>query len=161
MADSTIKIEGVHPSIDGEYPLDLSAFTNRDYHDIKRIAKVRAREIIDAFENGDTDLVVAFAVIALRRAGKPAVEDALWDAPVGRITLEVGDTEEVEERPPTLAPSNGTPSAHDGGYALSERKPSSGDDSSNGTDAPESDPSPTGTPASDTGATSEWATSQT
>lgn len=159
MADSAIRIEGLHPAIDGDYPINPGGFTNRDYHDIKRIAKVRSQEIQEAFEQGDMDLFVAFAVIALRHAGKNVAEDALWDAPIGKITFLAGDEEAVEDRPPALAPSNGTPSAPVGGERQSDPSEPSGSPSRNGVDAPESDPSPIGTPLSDTGATSPFVTS--
>lgn len=126
MAGSAMKIEGVHPAIDGVYPLDPSAFTNRDYSDIKRIAKVRAREIQEAFEAGDIDLFVAFAAIALRHAGKPAVEDALWDAAVGQITFDAGDEEEADELPPVSPPPSEPSSAAGGGERLSVESERSG-----------------------------------
>jgi hypothetical protein len=159
MAETTLKIDGVHPTIDGEYPLSLSDLTNRDFNDIKRIAKVRAQELKEAFEQGDTDLFVAFAVIALRHAGKPVVEDSLWDAPFGKITLNVGDEEEVDDLPPVLVPPSEAPSAHGGNGSGNGTSISSGADSRNGSGLQENDQSPTGPPLSGISAMSPSETS--
>jgi hypothetical protein len=159
MAESLIKISDVHPAIDGEYPIDLSGFTNRDFHDIKRIANVRSQELSEAFGKGDTDLFVAFAVIALRHAGKPAVDDALWDAEIGKITFVAGDEEETDDLPPALAPSSEMQNEHGGGSEQSEKKPSSGQDSRGVTDEPENGQSPTGTQPLVIGAMSPFPTS--
>jgi hypothetical protein len=161
MAESVVKIEGVYPAIDGEYPLSINQFTNRDLSDIKRIAKVRVKELQEAFEQGDTDLIVAFAVIALRHAGKTVIEDLLWDAPMGKITLVTTDEEEVDDLPPALAPPSEAPSVPAGGAEPNGQSNSSGANSSNGSGHQENDPSPTGAPDSGIGATSPletWAT---
>jgi hypothetical protein len=155
MAETILKIEGIHPTIDGDYPISVSEFTNRDFNDIKRIAKVRVQELQEAFEQRDTDLFVAFAVIALKHAGKPVIEDLLWDAPIGRITLIAGDEEEVDDLPPASAPPSAAPSGHGGDVRLSGTNGSSGDSSSNGSDRQENDPSPTGVPGSVIGVTSQ------
>lgn len=98
-----IKIEGVLP-YDGEYDLDVSYFTNRELNIIKRLSGVRAGELDEAFGAGDNDLIVALAVIALRRAGKTAAEDAIWDAPSGKITF-VADEVEADADPPVIPSS--------------------------------------------------------
>lgn len=154
MAGSQIRISDVHPQIDGEYPIDLGNLTNRDFHDIKRIASVRSQELTEAFAKGDTDLFVAFAVIALRHAGKPSVDDALWDAEMGKIVFVAGDEEAVEQLPPASAPPSEMQNEHGGGNEQNEKKPSSGQDSNGATDIPGSGQSSTGTPPSDTGAMS-------
>lgn len=97
-----IRIEGV-PPWDGDYPLDVAYFTNRELHLIKQIADVRAGELQDEFARGNNDLVVAIAVIASARNGKTIPVDDLWDAPAGKITLEE-DAVEVEPIPPAVAP---------------------------------------------------------
>ena len=134
-----IKIEQIHP-YDGEYDLDLSYFTMRELHTIKRVAGVRAGELDDAINSGDSDVVVALTVIALERAGKNGVNvDLIWDAPMGRVSLIAGDEEPVEDDavpPPTVPPASG------------------GVSSSPGSESPASDPSPTGIPPSDTSAIS-------
>lgn len=86
-------------NLDGEYELDL-VFTHRDFRDIKKIAGVRANEVMDAVNAGDMDIIVAIAAIALRRAGKQFDVEQLWDAEAGRITLDFSD-QEVEANPPT------------------------------------------------------------
>src|SRR5262249_39648277 len=53
----------------------------------------------EAMEARDTDLIVALAAIAMRRAGKTYLMDHLWDTPIGSITLDATD-EELEESPP-------------------------------------------------------------
>jgi hypothetical protein len=154
MAEASIRIEGVHATVDGEYPITITEFTNRDFHDIKRIAGVRAQELGEAFEKGDTDLVVAFAVIALRHAGKRVDEDSLWDAPAGKIQLIAGDEEEVDDLPPVSAPPSEVPNALGGDRRPSDTSDSSGLSSSNGSDYQGNGQSPTGLPASAIGVTS-------
>lgn len=152
MAESIIKIEGIHPTIDGEYPCAIGDFTNRDFRDIKRLAGVRVQELMEAFEKGDTDLFVAFAVIALRHAGKAVAEDMLWDAPFGKLSLVTGVEEEVDDLPPTSAPPSESLSVLDGGKKPRVESTSSGPSSRNGSDSQEDDQSLTGHLPSDTGA---------
>lgn len=97
-----IKIEGIHRDYDGEWDLDVTYFTNRELSIVKRLAGVRAGELDEAFGAGDSDLIVAMAVIALKRAGKTVVEDAIWDAPSGQITFVAG---EVDADVPPAIPS--------------------------------------------------------
>lgn len=96
-----IIIEGLRPH-DGEYELDISRFTMRELHTIKRIAGIRAGEIADALKATDTDVVVALAVVALNRAGKDPDEDRLWDSQTGMIKLVF---EESDESPPEEEPA--------------------------------------------------------
>lgn len=159
MAESVIRIAGVHPALDGDYPIDLGGFTNRDFHDIKRIAGVRSQELSEAFDKGDTDMFVAFAVIALRHAGKPVSEDVLWDASAGALELIFGDEEEAEALPPTSAPPIEIRSAPDGGSGPSGDSETSGPSSRSDVVPAESDQNGIGTPHSDTGATSPLAMS--
>lgn len=93
----SLTIEGV-PGYDGEYPLDLSYFTNRELHLIKELSGVRAGELEEAFEAGDNDLMVALAAIAVtrKRGSKPNL-DALWDAPAAKLTLNADADEEGAE----------------------------------------------------------------
>lgn len=99
-------IEGI-PPLDGEYEFDfaelLDSLTNREYHVIKVMTGVRAAEVFEAMEAGDTDLVMALAVIILRRRGKRVDEDRFWDAEAGtaiRIVVGSREVEEVEEDGP-------------------------------------------------------------
>jgi len=84
-------------SLNGESPLELDSFTNRDLNIIKREAGVRAGEMQEAVRRGDNDLFVALAMIALRRAGRePLTSDALWDLDVGKIIIDVTEDDEGE-----------------------------------------------------------------
>lgn len=102
-----IVIEGI-PPYDGEHEIDFSYFTNRELNIIKRLAGVRSGELDEALAAGDNDLVVALAVIALRRNGKQVVEDVIWDAPTGRIDLVVAPREDddADVPPPSAPPSD-------------------------------------------------------
>ena len=131
-----IKVTGIR-LYDGEYDFDPTYFTNKELHTIKRMAGVRGGEIGEAFAAGDTDLIVAFAAIALERGGKIVNEDILWNAKVGAIEL-IPDTSDKgdDADPPTTG---------------SEEKPSEKSDSSGSTLSEPSDPqengqSPTGPP---------------
>jgi hypothetical protein len=97
-----IKIEGV-PPYDGVYELDMN-FTNRDLHTIKQVAGVRAGDLNDALEHQDLDLVVALAVNALRRAGKPIDMDVLWDSEAGKIMLVADEADAVPPPQPSSEP---------------------------------------------------------
>jgi hypothetical protein len=143
-----LKIAGV-PPLDGDYDLDISAFTNRELHTIKEIAGVRAGELKAAMEASDNDLVVAFAVIVLRRAGKQVHPDQLWDAELGAISFEVGETE-VVERPPVLASPSGIENGPADSDAPNGSMHPSGASSSDGGDQPPNHLSPIGPPGSAT-----------
>lgn len=100
MAGKIIISEGVY---EGEYDFDVSSLVNRDFHTIKTISGIRAGEIDDALDAADTDLIVAFSVIAIKKTGRPLIEDALWDLPAGAITYR-GDKQEGDARPPDSPP---------------------------------------------------------
>jgi hypothetical protein len=152
---AVIKISGV-PGLDGDYPIDFNALTNRNLHQIKKIAGVRAGEIVEAFQAGDNDLVVVLAVIAVQNSGKfpqlseAAIAEMLWDAPAGSsITIDLSD-EEDDASPPAILPNEpNSPSGSSGAPATS------GSSSSEPGDLPVSPPSLTGLPGSGTGATSD------
>ena len=103
-------------NLDGEYPLDL-VFTHRDFRDIKRIAGVRANEVMDAINAGDLDVIVALCAIALRRAQKVFDIEQLWDAEAGNITLDLTEAEEEADASPP-SPSASEPE-QDGGRSSS------------------------------------------
>lgn len=84
---------------DGEYPFE-GDFTMRELHTIKRISGIRAGELDEALNAGDTDILVAITVIAMERAGQKGIEDDIWNAKPGSITY-VGEAEpEADVRPP-------------------------------------------------------------
>ena len=82
-----IHIAGAHP-YNGSHPLDFSSLTNQDHRIIKKTAGISPMQYLEAMSNGDIELQVALALIALRHAGHwPINEQAIWDAPQGSITL--------------------------------------------------------------------------
>ena len=107
-----IVIAEVHPSLDGEYELDASGFTNFELHAIKRLTGLTAGDLGDAFERLDNDVIVAMGMVVLLRDGKiqnakhpwdSQEIEALWKAPVGSLTI-ASDEEEVDASPPTPEP---------------------------------------------------------
>jgi hypothetical protein len=102
-----IRIAGI-PGWEGDYPLDLAYFTNRELHEIQQVAGVRVGEMEEEFSRGNNDLIVAVAAVAIRRSGRRPDVDALWDAVSGSIVLADEDEEGVvEDDPPTSPPSSG------------------------------------------------------
>jgi hypothetical protein len=97
-------------NLDGEYDIDL-VFTHRDFRDIKKIAGVRANEVMDALNAGDMDIIVALAAIALRRSGKPFDVEQLWDAEAGHIVLDFSD-QEVDAGPPPIGSDGSEPESN-------------------------------------------------
>jgi len=95
-------------------PADLS-FTYRELGIIKRISGVRSREFQDAIDAGDTDLMVAFAVISARRAGDNLDVEELLDGDIDSIQFIADDVVEGDVVPPaetaTVEPSSGGPPA--------------------------------------------------
>lgn len=98
MSDDLIKL-----TITGrDYELSLP-FTGRELHVIKQMSGLRSGEFVDAMEQGDMDLIIAFAHIAVRRTGAPRPSlDELWDLPVGEIVCELPEEDPAED--PTTAP---------------------------------------------------------
>jgi hypothetical protein len=138
MANVNVTIEGVF-GLDGEWPIDTTYFTNRELHEIKKISGVRAGELSEALEAGDSDLIVCIAHIALARNGKTLPIDALWEAEAGKIRIEPVEQEVAGEAVPPPSDGSGS-SSGDGSSGFS------GAPSSPTGDLPASDPSPTGTP---------------
>lgn len=115
-----IKIEGI-PPYDGEYPLELDKFSNRDHKTIKDMSGLTAMGWIDGFRNADMTFFAALAVVAARRSGRhgPTInEDLFWDAEAGKITLaeEESDAAVNPTMPeaPTPSTRSGEPSPDDG-----------------------------------------------
>ena len=115
-----IVVEGVRP-YDGRYEFDLAGqeLTTREWGWIKRLSGYLPLTVEEGLS--DPELIVVFAVIALRRAGKVeregrarASSSALSDAPFGAaITMETDASDEVEEEtakrspPPASSTSSG------------------------------------------------------
>lgn len=111
----------------GSYDIDLSYFTNRELHIIKKESGLRMGEFQDAIEAGDSDFLVALALVALRRNGRELRDsEALWDLEAGKITI---DATEDEASPPELAEESDESSS-----------PSSSASSANGESSPETSP---------------------
>jgi hypothetical protein len=155
-----LKIVGIY-GFDGEYDLDISKFTGDELHTIKQIAGVRGGELSEALQAGDYDLVIAFAVIVLRRAGKTVDPKEISAAEVGAITVDLQTGQEVEARPPGSAPPSGSESLSGDSNVPSAATHPSGLSSSNGGDPLPSLPAPTGELGSETSVPSDRVTSAT
>jgi len=88
------------PPIGGEYDLEPRGaffFTNREFHLIKTETGIRPAEVDDAASNGDTDVFVGFALVALQRAGfdNPQVRKIVWD-----LSPDAFDVEQITEEDP-------------------------------------------------------------
>jgi hypothetical protein len=149
------------PVFDGEYELDLKAqpFNGWDAHILWKVAGLRLGELDEASTKGHYDLVIALAVIALRRTGNlktipQALEaaDLLREAEIGKITY----TADVE--PPQASDALPPVSERASSGASGETAEPSGASSSTTGDPQESIPSTTGDPGSDTGSDSARAT---
>lgn len=136
-------IQGLQP-YDGEYELELSGLTNRDYHRIKQLSGVRAGELPEAMKAGDIGVFVAVTEMILKRNGFPEVNvDALWDAPEDCFQiLETAEDAAAEDadRPLDIATPGGNKNEPADDASNNEKKPLSG---SNGdTDGDPNPPTP-------------------
>lgn len=121
-----IVLKGCGP-YDGEYEFDDGSLTLGELRKIKQVCGLRAGELEDAFNAGDSDVMVAMAVVALERHGKGPVDaDFIWNADAAAIDF-VG-AEVADEVPPAQTPPTG----------------SSGNGSRTSSDLPASIPTPTG-----------------
>ncbi len=143
-----LRVTGI-ARLDGDYDADISSFTQRELHLIKKESGVRAGEIQEAFEAGDSDLVVAIALIVLQRAGKgdaSQYRDAVWDSDVGSITFDLTDEERAEAEKDDALPPTSEPAAT--GNA-SDASGLSGEPSTAGSEPLANGRSRTGSPLSD------------
>jgi hypothetical protein len=146
-----LKIEGV-PPYDGDYNLDIAAFTGTELHTIKEISGVRAGELQEGLQAGDYDLVVAFTVIVLQRAGRDVDPAEIMAATVGAITVDLQtEIEVVDERPPASPGPNGMTGGEPNGSGGAESKSSlsetSGSPSTDAGDQPANRPEAIGSPS--------------
>ncbi len=147
-----ITISDIGPVFDGVFVVDLAQQLNgRELHLIKKTAGVRFGELDEALGAGDYDVILAFATIALVRAGKVEKGNALQafeilnEAETGKIIANfTADEEEVEDSPPA-------PSETMNGNGESS-KSSSVVSLSTGEDLQVTSPPSTGVPRSATGA---------
>lgn len=95
------------PAFNGDYPVDISSFTMRELQIIKRMSGVRAGELSEAFSAGDTTLILAVAVIAVRRSGKnwEVFEQIAWESDLDCIAF-VSEDEEAADKPDPLTQKN-------------------------------------------------------
>lgn len=141
------------PAFNGEYPIETGSFTMRELQIIKRMSGVRAGELEEAFSAGDSDLILAIAVIAVRRNGKAweQFEALAWETDLEAITFVADEEDErgtagdavplIPPSPPELSGSSSAP------------QPLSGDGSgSGGDDRQETNQPATGSLRSVTGA---------
>lgn len=98
-----------------EHVLD-GQLTGHEWRTIKQVAGVRVAEYPAALAALDYDLVVALAIIAMRRNGEDAYEDELLALPTGAITVEFDGEDEVDPTEPAdaEAESSGPPSKETG-----------------------------------------------
>lgn len=84
-------------------------FTFREMARIKRLTGLRAGELFPALAAGDTDVVFAFAVTAMFRAGQAVDEDKVLDLSIDKIELDLEENE--TDSPPAVAPAEGAEAA--------------------------------------------------
>src|SRR5262245_19736101 len=129
-------ISGVAP-FDGAYPLDIdeAPLTTLEWRWIKQLSGYLPMTITEGLAGGDPDLIVALAVIAMRRAGRITREqvlmtaDQLADVPFddAHLSYRLGDAEQnggdasppidgagsssvdsgADSTPPSASPGNG------------------------------------------------------
>lgn len=89
-----VKIDGTEYAVP-----ELDDLTFREANLVKRLTGLRVGEYEDAFSSGDTDMLLAIALIAKRRAGDltDLNPDDLMDTPIGKVEFigEDGDAEAV------------------------------------------------------------------
>ena len=134
------------PPYSGSYELDLSSFTQREAHTIKRISGIRLGELPDAIAAGDNDVVVAITVITLTRAGHQVDENVIWDAQIGTVTVTAdGEAElEADDRPPAIATPGGSESSSVAEPRTSDATASSGPNTAESSGENPNGQSPTG-----------------
>ena len=116
-----LTLQGV-VGFEGTYDLDLekAPLTNRELHWIKQISGVRLGEMEEAADALDNDLVVAFAVVGLVRAGRASKQnwqqlaDLLWESEAGKIQAEeiIEEREGDDSPPPSKTPVSETDSSN-------------------------------------------------
>lgn len=86
-----------------EYPFPEPPYTFRESNLVKRIAGYAITQIRPETALGDTDLLVAYAIMARRRAGETFTDDEMLDLPLDGIEFRV----EADPGPPAVTPANG------------------------------------------------------
>jgi hypothetical protein len=93
---SKIRIGGLNGKI---YELP-DVFTYREMRMMKRMTGIPAGRMHASLEEGDTDVIAAFALIAMQRENKTLTEDAVLDLQIDQIEF-LDDEEIMTELPPT------------------------------------------------------------
>jgi hypothetical protein len=120
----TLTIKGLGNRFDGDYSCDVGdlltpsgdePLTNEEARLVKRISGARGNEIGEAFLAGDTDVLMALAIIVASRHGKTLNEEMLLKARIGAAMFDLGTdiaatVEESAEIPPTEGETNPPPS---------------------------------------------------
>lgn len=117
-----------------EYPIPRD-WTWREMHVVKHVTGLRAGEITEAMESGDSDVAVAFAIVALCRTGEIDAKN-LRQAEMLMDELEdvLLDMKEDETSPP----AEEEPPAADAPAAVVDQPPSTSEGSSSSTTPEES-----------------------
>lgn len=104
-------MEGFGKQADGE--LDFpEKLTRREWRTLKQVSGVRPLELRAALAALDQDVLIAFSMIGLERAGRPVMEDVFLDASGdARIVLvdEPADEKGDEAGGPAIPPASPAP----------------------------------------------------
>jgi len=126
-----IVITGVKPW-DGRYPFDIADNepTTREWGWVKRLSGYLPTTIEEGLRGADPELICAFAVIALRRAGKiqndevQGLFDRFADAPFGAtVQLDTDSSDEGDAGPPAGNSNGSTSSSGPDSTVSSETSP--------------------------------------
>lgn len=109
------------PPYEGEYEFDMETqpLTTLEWRYLKKISGYLPLTVMDGFQGGDPDLFVAWAVIAMVRAGKVREEDVLTVADQlvrvpfdgTAISFKGAEEESEEANPTTSSPDDEQPSS--------------------------------------------------
>lgn len=115
-------ITGIRP-YDGSYDFDMESepLTTLEWRWVKKISGYLPLTLQDGFDGGDPDLIVALAVVALRRAGKIMKEqafqaaDRIADAPFDGAALQLiadpDDETEADAEGDAVPPAEASPTS--------------------------------------------------
>ena len=96
-----------------DYPFPNPPYTFRESNLVKRIAGYAITQIKAETALGDSDLLVAYAILARRRAGDTFADDEMLDLPMDRIGFRVED----DAVPPAATPASAPGSSEAAGAA--------------------------------------------
>lgn len=90
-------------------------FTFREMNFIKKMTGLRAGEVYPALEAGDSDVIAAFALTAVRRANHKMTEDDVMDLEISEIEIVVEAADKAEAAAAVDPPLGGHPSSSSNG----------------------------------------------